>query len=51
MANHLYLRDLPDGLDLGPAVAIDCETLGLMPQRDRLCVVQMSGGDGEAHLV
>jgi ribonuclease D len=51
MAIHLYQRDLPDGLDLGPAVAIDCETMGLNPHRDRLCVVQMSGGDGDAHLV
>ncbi len=51
MANHLYKCDLPDGLDLGPVVAIDCETMGLNPHRDRLCVVQMSGGDGNAHLV
>lgn len=51
MANHLYKRDLPDGLDLGPIVAIDCETMGLNPHRDRLCVVQMSGGDGNAHMV
>ncbi|MBT2131744.1 ribonuclease D [Aliiroseovarius lamellibrachiae] len=51
MTNHLYKRDLPDGLDLGPVVAIDCETMGLNPHRDRLCVVQMSGGDGNAHLV
>ncbi|MDX1781862.1 MAG: ribonuclease D [Thalassovita sp.] len=51
MANHLYLNDLPDGLDLGPVVAIDCETMGLNPHRDRLCVVQMSGGDGNAHIV
>ena len=51
MANHLYQNDLPDGLDLGPVVAIDCETMGLNPQRDRLCVVQMSGGDGNAHMV
>lgn len=51
MTNHLYQRDLPDGLDLGPIVAIDCETMGLNPHRDRLCVVQMSGGDGNAHLV
>ena len=51
MANHLYKNDLPDGLDLGPVVAIDCETMGLNPHRDRLCVVQMSGGDGDAHLV
>ena len=51
MANHLYQGDLPDGLDLGPVVAIDCETMGLHPHRDRLCVVQLSGGDGNAHLV
>ncbi len=51
MANHLYKRDLPDGLDLGPIVAIDCETMGLIPHRDRLCLVQMSGGDGNSHLV
>lgn len=51
MANHLYQADLPDDLDLGPVVAIDCETMGLNPHRDRLCVVQLSGGDGNAHLV
>ena len=51
MANHLYRDDLPDDLDLGPVVAIDCETMGLNPLRDRLCLVQMSGGDGDAHLV
>lgn len=51
MANHLYLGDLPDGLDLGRSVAIDCETMGLNPHRDRLCVVQLSSGDGHAHLV
>ncbi|WP_299846287.1 ribonuclease D [uncultured Roseovarius sp.] len=51
MANFLYQNDLPEGLDLGPIVAIDCETMGLNPHRDRLCVVQMSGGDGNAHLV
>lgn len=51
MANHLYQNDLPDGLDLGPVVAIDCETMGLNPHRDRLCVIQMSGGDGDAHIV
>lgn len=51
MANHLYQNDLPDGLDLGPVVAIDCETMGLNPHRDRLCVIQMSGGDGDAHVV
>ena len=51
MANHLYQNDLPDGLDLGPIVAIDCETMGLNPHRDRLCLIQMSDGDGECHLV
>lgn len=51
MANHLYQGDLPDDLDLGDIVAIDCETMGLNPHRDRLCVVQLSSGDGNAHLV
>jgi ribonuclease D len=51
MTNHLYKHDLPAGLDLGPIVAIDCETMGLNPHRDRLCVVQLSGGDGHAHIV
>ncbi len=51
MANHLYQNDLPDGLDFGASVAIDCETMGLIPGRDRLCLVQLSGGDGDAHLV
>ena len=51
MTNHLHISDLPDDLDLGPVVAIDCETMGLNPHRDRLCVVQLSGGDGHAHIV
>ncbi|MEM9393972.1 MAG: ribonuclease D [Pseudomonadota bacterium] len=51
MANHLYHNDLPDGLDLGQIVAIDTETMGLVPHRDRLCVVQLSSGDGDAHVV
>lgn len=51
MANHLYQHDLPDDLSLGSIVAIDCETMGLNPHRDRLCVVQLSGGDGDAHIV
>ena len=51
MANYLYQGDLPDDLDLGAIVAIDCETMGLNPHRDRLCVVQLSSGDGNAHLV
>ena len=51
MANFLYQGDLPDDLNLGETVAIDCETMGLHPHRDRLCVVQLSGGDGNAHMV
>jgi ribonuclease D len=51
MTLTLHAHDLPDDLDLGPVVAIDCETMGLIPHRDRLCVVQLSGGDGNAHLV
>ena len=51
MTNYVYQNDLPDDLDLGSMVAIDCETMGLHPHRDRLCVVQLSGGDGNAHLV
>ncbi len=51
MANHLHRGDLPAGLDLGATVAVDCETMGLNPVRDRLCLVQLSGGDGECHLV
>ena len=51
MTIHLYQNDLPDGLTLGPIVAIDCETMGLNPHRDRLCLVQMSDGDGNAHLI
>jgi ribonuclease D len=48
---YLHKNDLPDGLDLGPVVAIDTETMGLDPRRDRLCVVQLSSGNGDAHLV
>ena len=51
MSIHLHQNDLPQGLDLGPVVAIDCETMGLNPLRDRLCLVQLSAGDGDAHLV
>jgi len=51
MTIHLYRGDLPDGLTLGPVVAMDTETLGLTLGRDRLCVVQLSAGDGNAHLV
>jgi ribonuclease D len=48
---RLHRHDLPDGLTLGPVVAVDTETMGLDPRRDRLCLVQLSGGDGSAHLV
>jgi len=51
MANHLHEVDLPEGLDFGPVVAVDSEAMGLVPGRDRLCVVQLSAGDGDAHLV
>jgi ribonuclease D len=51
MTIHLYKGDLPDDLRLGPVVAIDTETMGLDPRRDRLCLVQLSDGDGNAHLV
>ena len=51
MTITLHQTDLPDGLDLGPVVAIDTETMGLIPRRDRLCLVQLSAGDGNAHLV
>jgi ribonuclease D len=51
MKIKLYRGDLPDGLDLGPIVAVDSETLGLNPQRDRLCLVQLSAGDGVCHAV
>ena len=47
----LHHGDLPAGLDLGKIVAIDTETMGLNPHRDRLCLVQLSAGDGTAHLV
>lgn len=51
MTIHLHKGDLPPGLSLGPVVAIDTETMGLDPRRDRLCLVQLSSGDGDAHLV
>jgi ribonuclease D len=51
MTITLHRQDIPDGLDLGSVVAIDTETMGLNPNRDRLCVVQLSAGDGSAHLV
>src|SRR4051812_24066677 len=51
MKIHLHQNDLPDDVDLGSIVAIDTETMGLKPHRDRLCLVQLSSGDGNAHLV
>lgn len=48
---QLYRNDLPEGLDFGSAVAVDTETMGLNPHRDRLCLVQLSAGDGAACLV
>jgi ribonuclease D len=51
VANFLHDGDLPDGLDLGPSVAIDSETMGLRLGRDPLCVVQLSAGNGDAHVV
>ncbi|MBS1039559.1 ribonuclease D [Gluconobacter cerinus] len=50
-AIHFHDGDLPEDFDIGPVVAIDTETMGLNPHRDRLCLVQLSAGDGEAHLV
>lgn len=51
MTVRLHKGDLPAGAGFGPIVAIDTETLGLNPKRDRLCLVQLSGGDGSAELV
>ena len=51
MTIHLHTTDLPDGLTLGPVVAIDTETMGLDPRRDRLCLVQLTDGTGDVHLV
>lgn len=51
MTNFTHSEDLPEDLDLGQIVAIDCETMGLNPSRDRLCVVQLSSGDGNTHII
>ena len=51
VTNILHKGDLPEDLDLGPLVAIDCETMGLNFNRDRLCLVQLSSGNGVAHMV
>ncbi len=50
-AIHLHQHDLPENFAPGPLVAVDTETMGLDPRRDRLCLVQLSSGDGTAHLV
>lgn len=51
MTVELHEGDLPEGLDFGDGVAVDTETMGLDPRRDRLCLVQLSGGDGNCHMV
>ncbi len=51
MKHHLHHNDLPAGLDFGPSVAVDTETMGLEIRRDRLCLLQLSAGDGVCHLV
>src|ERR1041385_551695 len=51
MTHSLYQGDIPEHLDFGDTVAIDTEAMGLNPHRDRLCLVQLSAGDGNAHLV
>jgi ribonuclease D len=51
MTNFLYQNDLPNNLNLGNSIAIDTETTGLNLKRDRLCVIQISDGNGDAHLV
>lgn len=51
MTHRLHRGDLPAGIAFGPAVAVDTEAMGLNPHRDRLCLAQLSGGDGDAHLV
>jgi len=51
MTHRLHSGDLPEGIDFGSVVAVDTEAMGLNPHRDRLCLVQLSAGDGDAHLV
>lgn len=51
MTVHLHKHDLPDGIDFGSSVAVDTETQGLSLVRDKLCLVQLSAGDGDAHIV
>lgn len=51
MSIHYHKKDLPDGLDFGSSIAVDTETQGLSMVRDKLCLVQLSAGDGDAHIV
>lgn len=51
MANYLHQNDLPEDFQAGSSIAIDTETTGLSPMRDRLCLIQLSNGDGNAHLI
>ena len=51
MPIKVHQQDLPEGLDLGAVVAVDTAAMGLTPQRDRLCLVQLTAGNGECHLV
>ena len=51
MSVKLYKGDLPDGMGFGSSVAVDTETQGLSLMRDKLCLVQLSSGDGNAHIV
>ena len=51
MTNYLYQEDLPENINLGQIIAVDTETMGLKPYRDRLCLVQISSGDGNAHVI
>ena len=51
MSHKLHRGDLPEGISFGSAVAVDTEAMGLNPHCDRLCLVQLSAGDGDAHMV
>ena len=51
MKYKLYNKDLPSSFKFNKIVALDTETMGLKPNRDRLCLVQISNGDGFAHLI
>jgi ribonuclease D len=51
MAIKVYRGDVPAQVEMGPVVAVDTEAMGLNPRRDKLCLVQLSAGDGNAHLV